>query len=178
MPAGELASLDVHLAELLGPLASELHERMRAATDWPARFAVLDHALGARLEIDQRPPAEVCRAWQRLLASSGTVSIRALAEEVGWSERHLANKFRTEVGLSPKSAARVIRFQRARRLVGLRAGADVAAECGYFDQAHLARDFVAFSGLSPTGWLAAEHPAPQVGNFQADAAESEPALAS
>lgn len=178
MPAGEIASLDLDLRDLLGPLARELHERIRAAADWRTRFAVLDRALGARLNLDRRPPAEVCRAWQRLLTSHGTVSIRAIAEEVGWSERHLANRFRTEIGLTPKSAARVIRFQRARRLVGKRTGADVAAECGYFDQAHLVRDFVAFSGLSPTAWLAAEQSAPQIANFQAEANKTGKSLAS
>src|SRR5262249_21659689 len=65
-------------------------------------------------------------------------------------------------GLRPKTAARVIRFDRARRVLerNARAGrpnvAGVAAECGYFDQAHLIRDWQQFTGLAPTEWIAAE----------------------
>jgi AraC-like DNA-binding protein len=178
VPAGELAALDLDLGELLGPLATELHERVRHVDTWQARFAVLDRALGARLNLDDRPPPEVCRAWHRLRSTQGRIGIASLAREVGWSERHLASRFRTEIGLTPKAAARVIRFHRARRLIGHRPGADVAAECGYFDQAHLVRDFVAFSGLTPTAWLAAERPSPEVANFQAVAAAGERPLAS
>ena len=178
LPAGELDALDLDLDDLLGPLATELHDRVRHAESWPSRFAVLDRFLGARLNLDDRPPPEVRRAWHRLVASHGTVAIAALATEVGWSERHLANRFRTEIGLTPKAAARVIRFQRARRLVGKRSGAEIAAECGYFDQAHLVRDFVAFSGLSPTSWLAAEQRPSEVVIVQAERLGSEARLAS
>ena len=83
---------------------------------------------------------------------------------MGWSDRHLAREFRREIGLTPKAAARVIRFDRARRLLPRHSGAVVAAECGYADQAHLIREFVAFTGLSPTRWLAEE-----VGNLQVSA---------
>jgi transcriptional regulator GlxA family with amidase domain len=75
-----------------------------------------------------------------LRASSGTVSIAQVAREVGWSDRHLARGFRREIGLTPKAAARVIRFDRARRLPPRHSGAVVAAECGYADQAHLIRE--------------------------------------
>ena len=85
-----------------------------------------------------------------------------MAREVGWSERHLAARFRTEIGLTPKAAARVIRFDRARRMIPGAAAPIVAAECGYADQSHLVRDFVAFTGLAPGAWLAAEF-----GNLQA-----------
>ena len=170
LPAGELAARDVHAGDLIGRLAPELQERLVAAADWPARFAVLDEQLGRVLDGDRRPPPEVSRAWTMLLRSRGTASVASLAREVGWSERHLAAQFRTEIGLTPKKAARVIRFDRARRL--LRAsgdtGADIAARCGYFDQSHLVRDFLAFTGLSPTAWLSAE-----VGNVQvSDVAEA------
>jgi transcriptional regulator GlxA family with amidase domain len=107
-----------------------------------------------------------------LRRSSGTASIAQVAREVGWSDRQLAREFRREIGLSPKAAARVIRFDRARRLLPRYSGAVVAAECGYADQAHFVREFVAFTGLSPTRWLAEE-----VGNLQVSAAPSEPDLA-
>jgi AraC-like DNA-binding protein len=162
VPAGELAGLDIHAADVLGLLGAELPERLRAADSWDARFRLLDDRLGRLLDPDAAPPApEVRRAWRVLRASGGTARIADVAREVGWSERHLAARFRTEIGLTPKAAARVIRFDRARRLVPRVPGAVVAATCGYADQAHLVREFVAFTGLGPRAWLAAE-----VGNLQ------------
>jgi AraC-like DNA-binding protein len=126
MPAGELASIDLHAVDVLGPLARELHERLATAPDWPSRFALLDQYLGRRLDEVSRPPREVCQAWRMLRSSRGTAPIAAIAREVGWSERHLAAQFHTEIGLAPKAAARVIRFDRARRMIGTAPGADVA----------------------------------------------------
>jgi AraC-like DNA-binding protein len=74
----------------------------------------------------------------------------------------LRGRFLAETGLTPKAAARVIRFDRARRLMQRRSAsgalviADLAADCGYFDQAHLAREFRALAGCAPTDWLAQE----------------------
>ena len=135
---------------------------MRGALTWPERFRLLDVGLGRLVDPARRPPAEVCHAWQLLRASQGTARVADVAQAVGWSERHLAARFRTEIGLTPKAAARVIRFDRARRMLPRVPGAVVAATCGYADQSHLVRDFVDFTGLAPRAWLAAE-----VGNLQA-----------
>ena len=165
-PAAEIASLDLPADLLLGPDATDLQERLRTAVDWPARFALLDRELGRRL-LDpptgpaHRPQPEVEHAWRRLRATRGRVAVSVLAREVGWSERHLAVRFRAEFGLAPKVAARVIRFDRARRRLRPGNGAEVAAACGYADQSHLVREFRAFTGLSPGAWFAAE-----VGNVQ------------
>jgi AraC-like DNA-binding protein len=166
MPAAELASIDVEGSEVLGPLAGQIVERMRAAVDWPARFAVLDQALTSRLGdplIDPDPCDEVGHAWRRLVASGGTYAVSGLAAETGWSDRHLRSMFSAETGLTPKAAARVIRFDRTRRLLQRRAAAgsplllaDLAADCGYYDQAHLAREFRDLAGLAPSAWLATE----------------------
>jgi AraC-like DNA-binding protein len=162
MPAGELAGIDVAATDVLGPCADGLQHRLAEAPGWRARFAVLDEHLGRRVDGMRRPPHEVCHAWRLLRASRGTAQIADIARTVGWSERHLATRFRTEIGLTPKAAARVIRFDRARRMVRNRLpGAEVAARCGYFDQAHLVRDFTAFAGVSPSRWFADE-----VGNVQ------------
>jgi AraC-like DNA-binding protein len=162
VPAGELADVDVHGADLIGRLGAELQERMQAAMTWTDRFRLLDEGLGRLIDPSRRPPAEVCHAWHLLRASHGTARIADVACAVGWSERHLAARFRTEIGLTPKAAARVIRFDRARRMIPGSHGAAVAAVCGYADQPHLVRDFVDFTGLTPSAWLAAE-----VGNVQA-----------
>ncbi|MGH3167406.1 MAG: AraC family transcriptional regulator [Trebonia sp.] len=132
--------------------------------------ASVSHAYG----LGVRP--EVGYAWHRLRAASGAVRISALAAETGWSERYLNARFRAETGLAPKEAARVFRFTAARQRIaraatGVVSGgvvtggvppggglslADLAAECGYFDQAHLAREFRSLAGCPPTQWLAEE----------------------
>lgn len=171
-PAGELADVDVPAGEVIGSMAALLSDRLRAAGDWGERFAVLDRMLGRTIDADSTPPAEVVHAWRLLVTSGGTMQIRDVAREVGWSQRHLAERFDREIGLRPKTAARVIRFDRARRTLqrnvaaGGRDIAGVAAGCGYFDQAHLVRDWRQFTGLTPGAWISHE-----VQNFQATPTE-------
>lgn len=159
LPAGELAGDVVDLGALVGRGVGTLRDRLACAPGWPERFALLDDALagwaaGREREADVLP--EVGYAWDRLAGTGGNLRIAALAEEVGWSRRHLAGRFRRETGLGLKAAARVIRFERACRR--LRAPdrpslARVAAEGGYADQAHLSRDFRELAGITATGWL-------------------------
>lgn len=175
MPAGELVSVDVTADVIWGSVAHRIQEKVREAIDWPARFAVLDQLLGEGADDRRGVPDGVARAWELLLTSGGTMPIRDVARDIGWSERHLHTLFTRELGLSPKPAARIIRFDRARRRLerGVVAGrpeiAGVAADCGYFDQAHLIRDWKQFTGLTPTDWVAHEFR-----NFQATPA-AEPA---
>jgi AraC-like DNA-binding protein len=166
--AGELAAIDVEADAVCGPVADEIQERIRAVTSWPARFAVLDEVLWRqlrtrRLDGEHDVGAEVRFAWQRLLGSGGTIGMSELAAETGWSGRHLRTRFSAEIGLTPKAAARVVRFDRARRLLQRRAAsgrslelAALAAHCGYYDQAHLDAEFRALAGAAPTTWLARE----------------------
>ncbi|MEU4558104.1 helix-turn-helix transcriptional regulator [Actinoplanes sp. NPDC023936] len=156
LPAAELANLDVDASAVLGEgRVGEIRERLAAAPDWPARFAVLDHALGALRGDVSGTHHLIGYAYRRLLREP--VAIADLAGEIGWSGRHLTGRFRAELGLRPKEAARVARFDRARRAI--RPGvllADVAAAHRYADQSHLVRDFHAFAGCSPSRWLADE----------------------
>lgn len=162
-PAGELASVDAPLDALLGPAAHELVDRVRAAPGWPHRFAVLDAALLRLLREDVAVAPEVAEAWRVTTATGGRVPVARLAAHVGWSARHLEQRFRAATGLRPKEAARVVRFDRARRELASRAAAarpldlaGLAAAAGYADQAHLTREWREFAGLPPTRWLAAE----------------------
>ncbi|MEU5216577.1 helix-turn-helix domain-containing protein [Streptomyces sp. NPDC020807] len=165
MPAAELADRLVPLDELLGALGVELVDRLRAATTWPARVAALDGVLlravgrGAGGDPGSRVRPEVAEAWRRLRAARGGVRIGRVAEELGWSRRYLTDRFRGEVGLSPKTFARVLRFEHAHDLASTRhplPWADVASVSGYADQAHLAREWREFTGRSPTAWRRGE----------------------
>jgi AraC-like DNA-binding protein len=176
MPAGELAGLDGDADRVLGRVALRIRERLGHATTWPERFAVLDEELGRVVTREERPgpPTAVVNAWQLLQRSSGALPIGTVADAVGYSDRRLSTLFDAEIGLSPKTAARVIRFDRARRAVQAAEPGRlsvIAAESGYSDQSHLVRDFVSFTGRSPTRWLAEEF-----GNVQAWARKDDPDL--
>ncbi len=96
-------------------------------------------------------------AWHALRRSGGQLRIATLAGELGWSHRHLIARFRREIGLPPKTVARIVRFERALRLARREAEpswAEIAHACGYADQAHLIRDFRAFAGTTPGAWTA------------------------
>lgn len=157
LPMVELARRVVALEDVLGADAEQLVERLQEAPGWEARFALLDAVLLQRLH-DAAPVApEVEHAWARLQASHGAVVIAMLADEVGWSRRHLAARFQADVGLPPKTVARILRFQRVTQTLRRTGGsglAEVAYACGYADQAHLNRDFRAFAGTTPTDFAA------------------------
>ncbi|MFC9692618.1 helix-turn-helix domain-containing protein [Kribbella sp. NPDC056951] len=163
LPPGELAWRVVELDEFLGPSAHRLVEQMREGVSWASRFDLLENALLRRWAA---PPAlavraEVGWAWRRLRETGGTVGVQELAAEVGWSRRHLTERFTTEFGLAPKVAGRVLRFEQA--VARLRQQptarlADLAAEVGYADQAHLTREWQAIAGCSPRQWIAEELP--------------------
>ncbi len=170
VPMHLVARRALPLDDLLGPAAARLAERVAAASTWAARFDLLDAELGARLAA--APPASpaVAHVWRRLAASHGRAPIVPLATEVGWSHRHLVARFHEEVGLPPKRAARVLRFARAARLLGDRrhALADVAATCGYADQAHLTRDVREFAGTTPRAFVARQEPDGFLGTADAE----------
>jgi AraC-like DNA-binding protein len=163
LPAGDLSCLDYDASDVIGVLAHEIRDRLQQATTWRERFGILDRLLLTRLDDSRFLPPEVVRAWTMLGASGGTTTIADLADEVGWSTRHLANQFTTEIGLTPKAAARVIRFDRARRALQQQAAlpgpqdlARLANDHGYYDQPHYYREFAALAGCSPARWLTEE----------------------
>jgi len=102
-----------------------------------------------------RPRAAVARALARLTRG---VAVQEVASDVGYSRRRLSTLVREECGLTPKEYQRVARFEASRELVERRPLAEVAARCGYADQAHLTREWTALAGCAPTTWLREEFP--------------------
>lgn len=156
VPMSELTNRAVELCDVLGPETGVLVERLAATVDWGARFDLLDIALSARLERGPDPAPEVRHAWWLLSRAGGAIPVARIAAEVGWSQGYLVRRFTEQIGLTPKMSARVLRFHRAMRLL-TREGAhltEVTAACGFYDQAHLNREFRALAGTTP-GQMAA-----------------------
>jgi AraC-like DNA-binding protein len=139
--------------EVWGAAAGSIEDEVAGAPDLEARAVVLERFLEKRREEARPPGARLAAAIRLILSSRGRVSISGVARHVGCSPRQLEREFAEGVGLSPKQLSRIARFQNVLRLAGKRpdAGwAELAARCGYADQAHLVRDFKAFSGATPT----------------------------
>jgi AraC-like DNA-binding protein len=150
VPLHELVGTSVPLEELV---PAERFARIGAEESWEARFAALDRELGRRLAEASTPDPGVVFAWERLRATHGTARVGALVSELGWSRKRLAARFREQIGLTPKAAARLLRFDHARELAGTMSWGELAFACGFADQPHLIAEFNAFTGRTPETFL-------------------------
>lgn len=148
----ELADKVVDLNEVAGTFADRLEQRLAETALWETRFDIVEDAILSRIAAASDENALVSEAWRRIERAPGEIRIERLARDLDCSRKHLASMFRQAVGLSPKRIARIFRFEQA--MQGLAAGhraslAELAFDCGYADQAHFNRDFLAFSGETP-----------------------------
>ncbi|RKH43740.1 AraC family transcriptional regulator [Corallococcus llansteffanensis] len=167
LPMHELSHRVVGLEDLWGPEARRLVEQLAEAPRWEARFALMDAFLTRRMERGPAVEAGVQWAVERIHQTGGNLDIATLAHALGHSHKHLIHQFHEHVGLPPRRLARLLRFDRA--VQRLKAGgpvrwADLAVELGYFDQAHLNRDFRQFTGGPPSALL--RRTLPDAGGFE------------
>ncbi|HEY8997556.1 MAG TPA: AraC family transcriptional regulator, partial [Edaphobacter sp.] len=156
-------NLETSLEDIWGSRASSLRDQLAEASTPHAKFDALEAALLERLR-QGRPAAPhrlVHHAISVLDSAPSTTTITELSRSIGLSSRRLSQLFAQHVGVSPKLYARIRRFQQAVAL--LHRGGDVpwaelALNCGYYDQSHFANDFRAFSSISPTTYTAASRP--------------------
>jgi AraC-like DNA-binding protein len=152
----------VSLQDLWGSSVSVLRDRLREIPTPAARLRCLEDYLSrtfaARLD-ESAPPnlSMVNYALRRFETTPRVSSVRDVAQSTGWSERRFSQVFREQVGFSPKVWTRIQRFQHA--VAQLHAGAELpwaelALECGYYDQSHFANEFRAFSGIDATTYSA------------------------
>ncbi|MGW1108634.1 helix-turn-helix domain-containing protein [Streptomyces sp. NPDC002540] len=140
----------VSLGDLWGREASRIREQLGDVSSWQDRFVLTDALLARRHEAGPPVDPEVAWAWHRIVVSRGVTRVDELAAEVGWSRKRLWSRFRSQLGLPPKRAVKLVRFDHAaHRLVAGEGAAQVAAETGYADQSHLHRDVMAFTGATP-----------------------------
>ncbi|MEX4009582.1 helix-turn-helix domain-containing protein [Neoaquamicrobium sediminum] len=157
LPMHELTSRMVTLGELGDRSVDRLRQQLGEEASWDRRLVIAERFAIDRLRNGQELSRGTAWAYDRILATNGRAKVARLAAELDWSRKHLAARFHDEVGLPPKAVARVARFMRAQSLARARTEggwADIAAGCGYADQAHLARDFREFAGTTPSAWLA------------------------
>jgi AraC-like DNA-binding protein len=141
----------VDLTTLWGARARELRERLGSATQ-SQRFRILEEALlAARRPLKRGDAIELAIDQLKEGRRVGEV-----ASCLALSRRRFVEVFTAAVGMTPKLFARVQRFQRSLASTHADSSPDwsqLALSCGYFDQSHMIRDFVAFSGHSPAELL-------------------------
>ena len=157
VPASAIAGRVVALEDLWGEVVTRrLLDRLAAARSTVDAAAIVERAIFERVAV-----ATARRAWPQLALEAAerlaSATVSAVAADLGVSERHLRRVFRAAIGVSPKAFAKLVRFHRALRAAredgrGARWGS-IAAETGYYDQAHLISEFRAIAGVTPRALL-------------------------
>lgn len=161
MPACEVTNQVVDLFTLWGTAADALREQLQVAQTRAEMVRILECFLLAHVAWERTPHPTVPFALTLFQAGKGRRSISEVTSQLGVSPKGFIHLFEEAVGLTPKVFCRLLRFQEALSLIegGQRTSwADLALDCGYFDQAHFIHDFQAFSGLTPQVYLAQRSP--------------------
>jgi AraC-like DNA-binding protein len=150
----------VDLREIGGRDGALLEEEAAEAPTMAGVTAAFDRFLRGRRPVTEPGPPGVRRALDLAAASGGRATVADLAEAGGLGPRQLERQFRRTIGLGPKYFCRVLRFRELLRQIAEPDARDLgwgAQDCGYYDQPHMIRDFRAFTGECPTGFLARRH---------------------
>ena len=156
LPASDLADTHIDLDTIWGPSAGRLRERLCEARTSVERFQLLHEALLTRLCYGVEQHYAVSTALEFFRQNGAGPQVRETAKYLGLSQRRFIQVFKAEVGLTPKLFSRIQRFQQIRSFIQHAPTpnwAGLAVDRGYFDQSHLIREFVEFSGFSPTDYL-------------------------
>jgi AraC-like DNA-binding protein len=155
-PLSELNGQVVSLDAIWGSCVSEIRERLQSAATVQTGFVLMEQLLLARLHEVSHGLELVKCSVQAIAQSHGALSIRALSDQIGMSQNHLGTQFKRFVGIPPKEVARFYRFAYALRAIDSAASVDltqIAHQSHFYDQSHFNKDFVAFTGHSPTEYL-------------------------
>ena len=186
LPMHSIANAAIDLEQIDSGLARALMCRVGIARSWTDRFAAMEAFIAERIADAETSGAgrlagdlAVSLVWRKLVAADGRIALGSLARELDCSHRTLIARFRTSIGFTPKTIARLLRFNRVVRALDRASQAradevvgkpyietahaddrrvdirwaDIATDCGYFDQAHLIRDFREFAGSTPEAFL-------------------------
>lgn len=153
------------LPQLWGSSVTTLTERLRSTPSWDDRFALTSAFLRSRAPDRFAVAPEFVYAWDQTVRARGQLRIETIAAETGWTRQRLWSHFRTQIGVSPKRAFELVRFDHAAHLLAAgRSPAAAAVEAGYFDQSHLHRRTKEITDMTPplvasAPWLAIDETA-------------------
>lgn len=164
IPQPALTNTYVDAEAVWGPELRPLNERLSSAPAWPAMLPLIEAFLLGRIRRVRasRHPADA--VGQLLLHPPPRTTLESLARHACLSPRQLDRQFAQRMGVSPALYARIVRFDRAFRLKNSQPGLDwlsIALACGYYDHQHLAKDYRAFTGSSPSAFFAQDTQAPE-----------------
>ena len=157
-PQDEIADRIIALEDVWGGIARALQSRIHDAAAGADRVRLMESVLLSRL--NRRRDDTVLNATALILSAGGRLSIDTLTQWIGIGSRRLDRTFNREVGFSPKTLCRIVRFQRAVKMLERGPNgpewARIAIECGYYDQSHFIKEFKACSGKEPTSYFAGQ----------------------
>jgi len=160
-PQSELASQVLPLDSIWGRKGRELHLQIGDSVDLADSVKHVERLLLCFLSEFKHLDEGLLKTTAFILQSGGCASVEILAGHLGISLRKLDRMFNAKVGLTPKALCRVIRFQQVFKLLERgqrrRDWAQIAIECGYYDQAHFIKEFSTFAGQAPTSYFAAQN---------------------
>lgn len=160
VPGREVARRVVASVDVLPAMGDTFTDRVHSASTWQRRFELVEELLLRQAAQNADPPAWVAWMWSQIQKSGGQVRIGELVAATGWSHRHIASVFGEQVGLTPKQAAGLVRFERAAADLGRLPLAALAVQHGSADQSHFARDVARYAGETPGELAAARRPTP------------------
>lgn len=160
VPYVDIVDRVVDFSDFEPEFSTTIHKRIAQCTSHDERLSVMAKAIEERLTAESEEDIFVRQACQYITASGGEYSVQELVKLIGFSERQLERKFKKQVGLTPKTLSRIMRFQKFIAMTkefNALTLSDASIACGYFDQSHFIRDFTKFSGVSPVTYLNTTH---------------------
>lgn len=151
-PMSEIADAVVDADLVWGCDFGDLRERLLETRNLDVRFEIVEQFLLRKFhrQLDLNPC--IAFAVGEMTSNPDQINISRMNSQIGYSQKHFTDMFRRQVGVTPKSYLKIMRFQKAVRVIDAATEADwsqVSQDCGFYDQAHFINDFKHFSGFTP-----------------------------
>ena len=151
LPMSVLNNNSISLNDIWGKVITEIEERLAKADDNTVRIDIIQTYLLKLLQ-RSKPDLKIGNCINLIQKNPAEISLTKLYEMTGYSQRHLARKFKQYVGLVPKEYLKVNRFIASLSLLKNYPKlplTQVAYQSGYFDQAHFIHDYQRYAQHTP-----------------------------